>query len=349
MAIKCGIFKTSYMSDMAIWQTKNSRFWMTLFFISLAVFPFFVSKYFLYMANIIAIGVIAAVGLNILTGFAGQISLGHGAFIGVGAYFAGYLTSQFNINFIPAFIAGGLVTAVVGMFFGLPSLRLKGFYLAIATMAAQFILAFVFIHLRSVTGGSQGMIVSPPEIAGFSFDSDFRYYFLSIGTAIVMTLAAKNLIRGKFGRAFMAIRDNYIAAKTMGVNIFLYKIIAFGISSFYAGIAGALWAHYIQIITPEHFTFSVSIEYLAIIIIGGLGSLLGTVFGTIFIMVLPEFLRFINGIVSLHYPMLVNMFDAIREGSFGLAIIGFLIFEPDGLAARWKTIKNYWKLWPFSY
>ncbi len=351
MAIKCGVFKTTYEDDEAIWQTKASKFWIALLIVALIAFPFVFqgSRYLLYVANSVLIAVIAAIGLNILTGFTGQISLGHGAFMGVGAYASGYLMTHLGMPFIACVIAAGCVTAMVGMIFGIPSLRLKGLYLAIATLAAQVILEFVFVRWRAVTGGSQGMMVPPATIGGFSFSGDFKFYFLALAFTILAVLIAKNIVRTKPGRAFMAIRDRYISAEIIGVPLFQYKLISFGISSFYAGVAGSLWAHYIGIITPEHFNVMVSIQYLSMIIIGGLGSIYGSIMGAVFMTLLPEILRLLSGLFSKEYPILVNIFGAIRESVFGLVIILFLIFEPDGLAARWKTIKNYWKLWPFSY
>jgi len=351
MAIKCGVFKTTYEDDDAIWQTRVSRFWIAVLIVLLVIFPFAFqgSKYLLHIADTVLISIIAALGLNILTGFTGQISLGHGAFIGVGAYASGYFMNQFGLPFFACLLIAGFITAVVGMIFGIPSLRLKGLYLAIATLAAQVILEFVFIRWRNVTGGSQGLLASPASIGGFEFNSEFKFYFLALAFAILAVLIAKNIVRTKPGRAFMAIRDRYISAEIIGVPLFQYKLIAFGISSFFAGVSGSLWAHYIGIITPEHFNVMVSIQYLSMIIIGGLGSIYGTILGTIFIVLLPEILRAISGPLSNSYPILIDIFNALREGVFGLVIILFLVFEPDGLAHRWKTIKNYWKLWPFSY
>lgn len=351
MAIKCGVFKTNYRQDEAIWQTKAAKFWIILLVMVLVAFPFLFkgSRYLLYVANTILVATVAAVGLNILTGFTGQISLGHGAFLGVGAYTSGYLMVSLGLPFLACVTGAGAVTAVIGMIFGIPSLRLKGLYLAIATLAAQVILEFVFVRWRSVTGGSQGMMVPPAQIGPFAFDGDFTFYFLALAFAALSLIFAKNIIRTKPGRAFMAIRDRYISAEIIGVPLFRYKLLAFGISSFYAGVAGSLWGHYLGIITPEHFNVMVSIQYLSMIIIGGLGSIHGTVLGVVFMTLLPEGLRALSGLFSAQYPFLVDIFGAIREAVFGLVIILFLIFEPDGLAARWRTIQNYWKLWPFSY
>jgi len=270
MAIKCGVFKTNYRDDAAIWQTKASRFWLVLLVIALMAFPFVFqgSRYMLYVVNSVLIAVIAAVGLNILTGFTGQISLGHGAFMGVGAYASGYFMIKLGMPFIACVVAAGFVTAIVGMIFGIPSLRLKGLYLAIATLAAQVILEFVFVRWRDVTGGSQGLMVPPAAVGGIAFNSDFKFYFLALGFTILAVMAAKNIIRTKPGRAFMAIRDRYISAEIIGIPIFRYKLMSFGISSFFAGVAGSLWAHYLGIITPEHFGVMTSIQYLSMIIIG---------------------------------------------------------------------------------
>lgn len=345
----CGNYKSSYAKDAAIFQTLFSKLMIFLFFVLMIVFPFFTNTYYLYICNMIFIAVIGAVGLNILTGFTGLISLGHGAFIGVGAFAAGYIFNTTGLNFLLVIPMAGIVTAAVGMFFGIPSLRLKGLYLSIATLAAQFILQFVFIRAEGVTGGVTGMFVNFPEIFGISIDSDFKFYFVGFISAVLMVVAAKNITRTKTGRMFLSIRDNYIAAEAMGVNIFKYKILAFGISSFYAGVAGALWLFYLTIVTPEHFTIGVSIQYLSMVIIGGLGSILGSIFGAVFITLLPEVLRFLADIISGMYPVVTDAFSAIREGAFGIVIILFLLLEPEGLAKRWKLIKAYWKLWPFSY
>ncbi len=349
MIEKCGNFKASYKEDMEIFRTRFSKGALYLFLAALVVFPFFANDYIIYVTNLIGITLIGALGLNLLTGFAGQISLGHGAFVGVGAYTAAILANRFGLPFFITIPLGGLMAALIGMIFGIPSLRLKGFYLAIATLAAQVIIEFTIVHWKSLTNGTQGMMVPFASLFGLSFDTDKKFYFLLLPLVAFFTLFAKNITRSRVGRAFVAIRDRYISAEVMGVNLFVYKLKAFFIGSFYAGIAGALWAYYTTIITPEHFTLSVSIQYLAMIIIGGLGSILGTIFGTVFLVILPEVLRNLASMVGSSHPQVINAFAAIRESIFGLVIILFLIFEPDGLAHRWELIKAYFKLWPFSY
>ncbi len=345
----CGDYKTSYKEDMVLFQTTFSKFWMGVFFVALCVVPLFLDNYTLYVCNMVGIAIIGALGLNILTGFTGQISLGHGAFLGIGAYASAYLVMDMGIPFFIALPCAGFITAMFGMVFGIPSLRLKGLYLAIATLAAQFIIEYLMVHVEGVTNGVLGKMVDFPSCFGFSFDTDLKYFYLVAAMAILATMMAKNIVRTRSGRAFIAIRDQYISAEVMGVNLFKYKLMAFAFSSFLAGIAGSLWAHYVTIITPEHFTIGVSIEYLAMVIIGGMGSIIGSIFGAVFMVLLPEVLRAMSGSLSGHFPIIVNLFAAIKEGVFGLIIIGFLVYEPDGMAHRWQMIKAYWKLWPFSY
>jgi branched-chain amino acid transport system permease protein len=351
-----GIFHETYKEDMGIFQTGFIKFWMALLFVFLIVFPWiskpvnaFLGTNTLYLMNLIGIYIIGAHGLNILTGFTGQISLGHGAFMGVGAYASAIFTLKAGLPFWVALPLAGLVTAMVGMVFGIPSLRLKGLYLAIATMAAQFIIEYAMRNWTGLTGGSAGLVVDAPSIFGFSFDTDRSYYYLIYVFVIAATLYTKNITRTRPGRAFVAIRDRYLAAEVIGVNVWLYRILSFGISSFMVGIAGSLWAHYVLVVNDEAFGIGLSVQYLAMIIIGGMGSVLGAIYGAIFMTVLPILLRIPEHALTQIYPGVFAIFQSLTEGIFGLIIILFLIFEPDGLAARWHTIKNYWKLWPFSY
>ena len=351
-----GIFHESYKEDMGIFQTRFIKFWMAALFIFLAVFPWINAPFnkmfntnMIYIMNLIGIYIIGAHGLNILTGFTGQISLGHGAFMGVGAYASAIFTLKAGLPFWVALPLAGLVTALVGMVFGIPSLRLKGLYLAIATMAAQFIIEYAMRNWTGLTGGSAGMVVDSPSFFGFALDTDRRYYYLVYTIVIAATLYTKNITRTRPGRAFVAIRDRYLAAEVIGVNVWLYRILSFGISSFMVGIAGSLWAHYVLVVNDEAFGIWLSVQYLAMIIIGGMGSVLGAIYGAVFMTMLPILLRIPEHALTKIYPGVFAIFQSLTEGVFGLIIILFLIFEPDGLAARWQTVKNYWKLWPFSY
>jgi branched-chain amino acid transport system permease protein len=352
----CGLFHETYEKDEHVFQTLWVKVWLAIFFVFMLTFPLYarslsqiLNTNVLNMFVIIMIYVIGAHGLNILTGYTGQISLGHGAFMGVGAYTAGILAVRLGWPIWVTLPCAGLMTAAVGMIFGLPSLRLKGLYLAIATMAAQFIIDYAMRNWTALTGGSSGLMVPFASIGGFTFDSDVKFYYLALVLAVLATIFTKNITRTRSGRAFVAIRDRYLAAEVIGVNLFYYRIMSFGISSFYVGIAGGLWAYYINVISDEHFTIWLSIQYLAMCIIGGLGHVLGGIFGAIFMVLLPEVLRIPAEILSGVWPGMFNIFGTLQEGVFGLIIILFLIFEPDGLAARWHTIRAYFKLWPFSY
>jgi len=345
----CGDFRTSYEKDAVIFQTPFIKVCMALFFAGLLSLPFLLKSEYMWVALQIVIASIGAVGLNILTGFTGQISLGQGAFFGVGAYTSAYITTKLGLSFWIGIPAAGLMTAMAGMVFGIPSLRLKGLYLAIATLASQFILEWVFIRWESVTGGSYGMTVPRPSIAGYTFDSDGSFYYIVLAIAAGMILFATNLMRTKTGRAFMAVRDHYISAEIMGISLYKYRLLSFGISSFYAGVAGALYGHSLKFVSSEQFGIGVSIVYLAMIIIGGLGSVIGSIFGAVFMILLPKILSVLTEMVAADFPSIAKLAISFEQGIFGLIIVLFLIFEPDGLAHRWKLIKAYWKLYPFSY
>lgn len=346
--MRCGDFKDTYDKDEAIFQSVFVKVWLTLFIIFLLIFPFFVNEYVLYMANLIGIAIIGAHGLNLLTGFTGQISLGHAAFIGVGAYTSAILITRVGLSFWLAIPVAGLMSAFVGVIIGIPSLRIKGLYLAIATIAAQFILEYIFTNWDAMTHGIRGINVPDPELFGFQFDTEHKFYFITLFFVVIGTLYARNLIRTRVGRAFIAIRDRDLAAELIGIDLFRYKLLSFAISSFYAGIAGGLWVSFMNIVTPEHFPLSLSIEYLAMVIVGGLGSVLGSIFGAIFMLLVPEILKFGTDAIK-NIPAFQHIFAPLREVVFGAMIVFFLIFEPKGLAEIWRRFKNFFILWPFAY
>ncbi len=348
----CGNFKESYEEELAIFETDFGRTWLLVgIFILLVVIPLTGSEYTLYILNTIGIYAIAAIGLNLLIGFTGQISMGHGAFFGVGAYAAAVLTTRLGLPLLLALPLAGVFTAIVGMIFGIPSLRLKHLYLTIATLAGQFIIEYILVQWEGVTGGAEGIVVSNASVFGIALDSDHAFFFLIFISLIIMTWVMVNLIRTRFGRAFVAIRDNDRAAEGMGIPIFKYKLLAFGISSFYAGFAGALFAFYMMTITPEPFNMWLSIEFIAMIIIGGLGSVSGAIFGTVFIVSLSEVLSMITEFLMNYGPasgMSITI-APLREFVFGLSIVLFIIFEPKGLAEIWRIVRSNFRLWPFSY
>jgi len=348
----CGNFKVQYREELDVFETDFGRLWTAVGLVLLfAVLPWIATPYFLYVVNLIGIAAIAALGLNILVGYTGLISLGHGAFFGVGAYSAGILAVTYDVPFLAVIPLAGLVTAVVGMVFGIPSGRLKGLYLTIATLAGQFIIEYVLVHWESVTGGTMGITLPAPSLFGVAIVGDMSFFYVIYASVVVMVFGAVNLMRTRYGRAFVAIRDNDQAAEGMGIPIFRYKLLSFAVSSFYAGVAGALSAYYMISITAEPFTLGLSVEYIAMIIIGGLGSIPGAIFGTIFITLLNEGLRWVTdtimnmgGLAGVELTM-----APLREFVFGLAIVLFILFEPRGLAEVWRIIRSNFKLWPFSY
>jgi branched-chain amino acid transport system permease protein len=320
------------------------------FLVLLFALPAFFSNYLLGVMNTIGITLIAAVGLNILVGYCGQLSIGHVGFIAVGAYTSAILTNRLGMPFPVGLLGAGLVAGFIGIIFGLPSVRVKGFYLAITTIAAQFIIIW-FINHWSYTGGFNGITVPYASIGGLVFRSEASQFYLIITITVLCIFLAKNITRTKIGRAFIAIRDNDLAAEVMGVNLLYYKLLAFFIGCFFAGIAGSLLAHYTGSVFGEQFTFTDSILYVGMIIIGGLGTSVGPIFGVVFIRVLQQLLT-----VAV-VPWLGNAFPHLPAGFasgvspmvFGLVLVLFLILEPRGLAHRWALFKAAYRLWPFSY
>jgi len=348
----CGKFNERYDEELTIFTTDFGRLWMWIgLFLLFVIVPFISDRYALYVINHIGIAAIAAIGLNILIGYTGQISLGHGAFFGVGAYSAAILATIVGFPFWLSVLCAGVITALVGMVFGIPSVRLKHLYLVIATLAGQFILQYLFVHWESLTKGPEGILLPRATLFGINVKGDRAFYYVVFICFVILTWIAVNLIRTRYGRAFIAIRDNDRAAEGMGIPIFKYKLLSFAISSFYAGFAGGLAAYYIGSITPEPYTLFLSIEFIAMIIIGGLGSIPGAVFGAIFITVLNEVLsgatQFFMNIGPLSKVAL--QIAPLREFIFGLAIVLFIIFEPRGLAEVWRIIRSSFRLWPFSY
>ena len=352
MSMPCGVRNNNYAQDMAIVRTGTQWVLFIGFLAVLFTAPFYLQNFWLSVFNLIGITLIAAVGLNILVGYCGQLSIGHAGFIAVGAYTSAVLTNRFEMPFLVGLIGGGLVSGLIGLLFGLPSVRVKGFYLAITTIAAQFIIIWVINHW-GLTGGFTGISVPYASIGGFVFSSKSSQFYLIIIIAVLCVFFAKNLARTKVGRAFIAIRDNDLAAEVMGVNLLYYKLLAFFIGCFFAGIAGSLLAHcYYLNLNGEMFSFTDSILYIGMIIIGGLGTSLGPILGVVLIRLLQQVLLPIYLV-----PFLEDAFQGLPSGFatgvtpmlFGLIIVLFLILEPRGLAHRWALFKSAYRLWPFSY
>ncbi|TPH16447.1 branched-chain amino acid ABC transporter permease [Litorilituus lipolyticus] len=349
----CGDFRTSYKQDNTIFETKTIRYAAILSIIALCFAPLLVDSYFITLLIQISYLGIAALGLNILVGYTGQISLGHGAFFGFGAFASAWLNTSFSIPVFLCIPLAGFLTMGVGMMFGAPAARIKGLYLAIATLASQFIIEDFFARAEWFSGGSAGSMAEPLNLFGFVFDTDQSFYYVALFSLVFMFIWGCNLMRSRDGRAFVAVRDHYLSAEIMGVKLNKYRLLSFGVSSFYAGIGGALYAHYLGYVSAEGFTIFMSVQFLAMIIIGGLGSIKGTLMGVIFMVFLPEALEGGVGLMKMtdwgNIPMVVDGLAYIKEMAIGLVIIGFLIFEPEGLAHRWTQIKNYWKFYPFAY
>ena len=259
------------------------------------------------------------------------------------------MAGKAGLPFVVVIPLSGLLTALVGLVFGIPSLRLKGLYLAVATLAAHYIVEFTVSHWDHMTGGVNGISIPAAQFAGIVLKDDRGIYYLIFPIMVGLLFFTKNLFRTKTGKAFVAIRDQDISAEVMGVDVFRYKLLSFAVSSFLIGVAGSLLAYQARIISPENFPITLAIDYLGMVIIGGLGSILGSIFGAIFITLLPEMLRLATDALGNYWPGLMVIVAPIKTGVFGLVVILFLIFEPDGMAARWNHIKAYWKLYPFSY
>ncbi len=337
------IKRLSYMQDVQLFKYKSTIFWYLLLTIMILIAPLAMGVYWISLLILIGIFAIVALGLNLLTGYTGLISLGHAAFFAVGAYSSAILTSKFGVSFWLALPAAGVLSALLGIFIGLPALRLKGLYLAIATMGFGFIVEEFIIQWESVTNGVNGIQVLRPTIGSISFTSDMSYYYLVFFTVIIMIIILRNILRTPTGRAFIAIRDSEVAAESVGVNLAIYKTAAFSISAFYTGIAGSLFAHFMSFIGPENFNLMVSISFLVMILVGGVGSVHGAIFGAIFITLLPE-------LISLgkdYLPTVIAGQAGLQAAVFGLILIFFIRFEPLGLYGRWLKIKFYFEHFPF--
>jgi len=343
-----GKFHTTYEQDMAILQSLWVKVWLGILVFLLMLCPYILTRYQLSILNEMAIAVIGALGLNLLVGYTGQISLGHGAFLAIGAYTTALCADNLGLPFVVTLPLSGFMAALLGMIVGVPSLRLKGLYLALGTLAFGFIVEYVLFHW-DIAQGDMGLSVKPISVLGVSITKEQHFFYVAVGFAFLATLCAKNIVRSKIGRSFIAIRDRDIAAEAMGIPLAKYKIMAFAISSFYAGIAGALTAHYQKWIVPGSFDLSLSIAYIAMIILGGLGTILGAVLGAILITGIPHGIVLVTDILKESYPKLSGLIVDLKLGIFGLIVVLALSFEPQGLAGIYRRAKTYWKTWPFRY
>jgi branched-chain amino acid transport system permease protein len=351
-----GTFKRTYAEDMALYRLPLARWAVAaIAVIAYVIFPAFATPYMLNLANLIAIACLGAIGLNILVGMSGQISVGHAGFMSVGAYTSAALSVKFGVPWWLAMPAGGAMAAAFGVVIGTPSLRIKGLYLAIATLAAQLIIEWGINHWTWLSGGASASIyVQKPSLFGYELKSNRDMYWFILVTLTIGIVYALNLTRTHLGRAFIAVRDRDIAAEIIGVNIFRTRLTAFAVSSFYAGITGVIYTYYYGIANYEAFTLTISIQFLAMIIIGGLGSVLGSILGAIFISLVPTLIdlglvHIGMGWFGLEGGQIASVTSSLQLILFGGLIMFFLVVEPDGLNKLWNNIKDYFRVWPFPY
>ena len=343
--MRIGTLKETYTADAALFDSHTQKVWLAVGAALLVLFPFMASDYWLYLACLVSINVASSAGLNILTGYTGLLSMGQAAFMGLGAYTVAIMQTRWGTPFLLNIFCGGMVAMLGGLVVGIPSLRVKGLYLAIATIAASFIAHFLFANFN-ITGGTGGLSVPPATLFGLPLDTSFRLYWLVVPVTILMLLGAANLLRTRVGRAFIAIRDRDISAEVLGIPLLRYKLLSFGLSSFYAGVAGGLWAYFFRVVTPESFPLLMSIFFLAAIIVGGMGTILGAILGAIFMTMVPELLKLVVDLLPGGTELTVFL-SPVRTIIFGALIIGFLVFEPQGLAEVWRRIRRFFHLWPF--
>lgn len=346
--------KRDYYEDIRLLDSGAQVFWLIALLAALAAFPFFASSYLTYTVNLMAINVIVALGLNLLVGYTGQISLGHAGFFAIGSYITLVLMTKLGVPFAAALIAGGLVAAVFGFILGLPALRLEGPYLAIATLGFGLTITQILGRIEYF-GGHMGLQAPPLSVFGIEIATDAGRYAVIMPICVFMAWGLRNLTKTRVGRAFVAIRDSDIAAQCIGVNLTFYKTLAFAVSAFYTGIAGGLMAFVLGFINPHTFNVMISILFLAMVVVGGLGSILGSIMGAVLISWLQIELSRITE-MPLVGPVLEQISQSVFTISglpnvqyvvFGLIMVGIIIFEPLGLYGLWIRTKLYWRTWPF--
>ena len=335
------IFKTKYDQDINVTRHGGDRFWYSLLIIGMLFMPLLIDDFYLGEISYICILAIAGIGLMILSGYTGLASLGHAAFLGIGAYTHAFLLTH-GIPFILSIPIVIIVSFLVGVIIGIPILRLSGMYLAIATLALCFIAEHVFIRWEHFTGGNRGLAVPYEEIFGISLTNSAVFYYLCLFFLIISMFAAINILRSPTGRAFVAIRDSEIAAQSLGVNLGIYKALSFAISGAFTGLAGALLAHYIGYLAPDIFNIFLSLTLLLLIVVGGMGSLHGTIFGAIFVGFLPQLIAICRD----YLPSSIGSQPGLEPMLFGLILVLFILYEPLGFYGRWIKIKLFFEMFP---
>ncbi len=335
------IMKKDYNIDIRLFRYTSTIGWYLALIAITIAFPFFADSYFISQFTFIFMYAIAAVGLMLLTGYTGQISLGHAAFFAIGSYTSAILTTKVGVPFLLALPMSGFLAGGIGIIVGLPALRLSGLYLTMATMAFAFIVEEILVRWESLTMGNIGITVVPAKIGPLVFDTEMKQYYLMLVVLILVILGTRNVLRSPVGRALIAIRDSETAAQAIGISLAKFKTMAFIISAAFTGIAGALYAHKVSFINPESFTILLSIELLAMVIIGGLGSIHGAIFGAAFVILLPQVIVLSKDSL----PMFLNK-PGLEPALYGLMIVLFILFEPLGLYGRWLKVKFYFEMFP---
>jgi branched-chain amino acid transport system permease protein len=336
------IFKTDYGQDIKLAKHGGHVFWYSALMLALLAAPWVVAEYWLAQLTFVMIYAIAGLGLMLLAGFTGLFSLGHAAFLGVGAYTQAVLTGA-GVPFPIALVGAAALSAAVGFVVGLPALRVKGIYLGMATLSFGFIVEEVLARWESVTGGNAGKTIKAPDVFGWTLSSGIEFYFLCLVITVVATLLILNLLRAPTGRAFVAIRDSEISAQSMGIQLSYYKTLSFAISAALAGVAGALYAHKLQFISPDQFNILQSIDLLLMIVIGGLGSVHGVFLGSIFLITMPQIIALSKD----YLPPVVGQAPGLQGLVYGVVLVAFVLFEPMGLYGRWLKVRTYLQLFPF--
>jgi branched-chain amino acid transport system permease protein len=336
------IFKTSYEQDVQLVKHGGQAFWYGLLVLAALAAPFWASEYLLSQLSFVLIYAVAGLGLMVLAGYTGLASIGHAAFLGVGAYTQAVLSAMGWPFPLSMAVAAGL-SAAVGMVVGLPALRVKGIYLSIATLAFGFIVEEVLARWESVTKGNSGMSVTSPQFFGLDLGSSNAFYYIALGVTVLVTLAVLNLLRSATGRAFIAIRDSEISAQSMGIHLAGYKTLAFSLSAAIVGLAGALYAHKLRFISPDQFGILQSIDLLLLVVVGGLGSVHGAFLGAIFLITMPQMIS----IAKDYLPPAIGQATGLQAVVYGLVLMGFVLFEPMGLYGRWLKVRTWLQLFPF--
>ena len=336
------IFKTDYAQDIRLAKHGGQVFWYSALMLLLVAAPWLFAEYWLAQLTFVLIYSIAGLGIMLLAGFTGLFSLGHAAFLGVGAYTQAVLTNA-GVPFPIALLGAAALSAAVGFVVGLPALRVKGIYLGMATLSFGFIVEEVLARWESMTKGNAGLHIKPPAMLGWTLDTGTEFYFLCLVVTVLATLGILNLLRAPTGRAFVAIRDSEVSAQSMGIHLARYKTLSFALSAALAGVAGALYAHKLQFISPDQFNILQSIDLLLMIVVGGVGSVHGAFLGAIFLITMPQ----IIALVKDYLPAAIGQAPGLQGLVYGVVLVAFVLFEPMGLYGRWLKIRTYLQLFPF--